>query len=89
MIEVRDRGPGIPEAELPLVFERFYRVDKARARKLGGAGLGLAIAKTIVERHGGRIEAESEVGKGTTMRLRLPLVAAAASGIAERIEARV
>lgn len=76
VIEVADRGPGIPPEELPFVFERFYRVDKARARKMGGAGLGLTIARTIVERHGGTIEAESQVGKGTTMRLRLPLAPA-------------
>jgi signal transduction histidine kinase len=74
IVEVSDQGPGIPEAELPLVFERFYRVDKARTRKQGGAGLGLAIAKSIVEAHGGRIEAESILNQGTTMRFYLPLV---------------
>lgn len=73
-IAVTDRGPGIPAAELPKIFERFYRVDKARARKLGGAGLGLAIAKTIVEAHHGRIEAQSRVGHGTTMTIWLPLI---------------
>lgn len=75
-IKVADRGPGIPEADLPLIFERFYRVDKARARKQGGAGLGLAIAKTIVEAHGGRIETRSQINAGTTMTLYLPLAAA-------------
>lgn len=76
-IAVADRGPGIPAAELPLIFERFYHVDKARARKQGGAGLGLAIARTIVEAHGGRLEARSQVGRGTTMTIRLPLIATA------------
>jgi two-component system, OmpR family, sensor histidine kinase VicK len=74
-IAVADRGPGIPAAELPRVFERFYRLDKARARKEGGAGLGLAIAKTIVEAHGGRIVAASSPGEGTRMTLFLPLLA--------------
>ena len=76
VVEVADQGPGIPEAELPLVFERFYRVDKGRSRKQGGAGLGLAIARSIVEAHGGRIEAESTLNKGTRMRFYLPLVTA-------------
>lgn len=73
-ITVADRGPGIPEKDLPHVFERFYRVDKARARKLGGAGLGLPIARTIAEAHGGRIEAESRPGEGTEMIIHLPLL---------------
>lgn len=75
-IRVIDQGPGIPEEELPHIFERFYRVDKARTRKKGGAGLGLPIAKTILEAHGGRIEAETCVGEGTRMSLYLPLVTA-------------
>jgi signal transduction histidine kinase len=76
IIEVIDQGIGIPKAELPLVFERFYRVDKSRSRKQGGTGLGLPIARSIVNAHGGRLEAESETGVGTTMRLYLALLPA-------------
>lgn len=72
-IVVEDRGPGIPKEDLPLVFERFYRVDKTRTRKAGGTGLGLPIAKTVVGAHGGRIEAASRRGAGTRMSIYLPL----------------
>lgn len=79
MIEVVDQGMGIPAADLPFLFERFYRVDKSRSRKQGGTGLGLAIARSIIDAHGGRIEAMSELGVGTTMRIYLPLVSEAQS----------
>lgn len=75
LIEVRDTGPGIPREHLPHIFERFYRVDKDRSRKKGGAGLGLAIAQRVVELHGGTLSAESEVGVGTTMRISIPMKA--------------
>lgn len=71
-ISVSDEGVGIPEESLPQVFDRFYRVDKARSRKLGGTGLGLAIAKQIVLAHGGSISVDSEWNVGTTITLTLP-----------------
>ena len=70
---VRDFGPGIPSEHLPRLFERFYRVDKARSRESGGTGLGLAIAKHIVLAHGGAIRAESELNHGSTFLFTLPL----------------
>ncbi len=72
-IRVRDSGPGIPADELDRIFERLYRSDPSRQRDENGSGLGLAIAKSIVEKHDGRIWAESAVGSGTTIVIRLPL----------------
>jgi signal transduction histidine kinase len=66
-------GQGIPAADLPHIFERFYRVDKARTREQGGTGLGLSIVKHIIQVHGGTVLAQSEPEKGTTITLRLPL----------------
>jgi two-component system phosphate regulon sensor histidine kinase PhoR len=75
-IEVRDSGSGIPSDALPRIFERFYRVDPARSRAEGGTGLGLSIVKHMVESMDGEVSAASELGKGTTIRVRLPAVAA-------------
>jgi heavy metal sensor kinase len=72
VVEIEDQGPGIPEAHLSRVFERFYRIDSGRSRDEGGAGLGLSIALWAVERHGGRIQIQSEEGKGSSFRIVLP-----------------
>jgi signal transduction histidine kinase len=69
---VRDTGSGIPPEHLPRIFERFYRVDPARSRAAGGTGLGLAIVKHLLEAHGGRVKAESQVGRGTVVTMFFP-----------------
>jgi len=71
VVQVADDGPGIPPEHLPHLFDRFYRVDKARDRAAGGSGLGLAIVKAIVEALGGEVWVESEVGRGTTFSVSL------------------
>jgi two-component system phosphate regulon sensor histidine kinase PhoR len=71
-IEVKDEGIGIPAEHLSRIFERFYRVDKARSREAGGTGLGLAIVRHIALLHRGTVEVESNAGKGSVFRLRLP-----------------
>jgi two-component system phosphate regulon sensor histidine kinase PhoR len=73
VLTVADRGPGIPEAELPRIFERFYRVDRSRTRDPGGTGLGLAIVKHLVELHGGRVSAANRDGGGTIVSVVLPV----------------
>jgi heavy metal sensor kinase len=73
VIEVKDTGPGIPAADRQRIFERFYRVDGGRSREAGGVGLGLAIARWAVEANGGRIEVESEEGRGALFRIVLPV----------------
>ena len=73
VLSVSDDGIGISKDDIPRIFERFYRADKARTRELGGTGLGLAIVKHIAQLHGGRVEAESEPGRGTSIRVVLPI----------------
>ena len=71
-IKIIDNGMGIPEEDLTRIFDRFYRVDKARSRELGGTGLGLSIAKEILNQNGGSIDIKSQVGKGTEVVIRVP-----------------
>ncbi|MDN6721869.1 MAG: cell wall metabolism sensor histidine kinase WalK, partial [Staphylococcus equorum] len=68
-IEITDHGVGIPKEDIEFIFDRFYRVDKSRSRKLGGNGLGLSIAKKIIELNHGTIQVESETGKYTTFKI--------------------
>jgi two-component system sensor histidine kinase SenX3 len=72
VIRVSDTGIGIPEGKLPRIFERFYRVDKARSKETGGTGLGLSIVKHVAENHGGKVTVESALGEGSTFAVYLP-----------------
>ena len=72
-IKVNDTGIGIPENELPHIFDRFFRVDKARSRSIGGFGLGLSIVQLIVRSHKGTITATSQLGRGTTIIIKIPM----------------
>ena len=73
VLTVADNGPGIPKENQPHIFERFYRVDKARGRESGGTGLGLSIVQQYVNLHDGSIKVQSDVGQGTTFVVELPL----------------
>ena len=73
ILVVTDTGIGIPREEQSRIFERFYRVDRARTRSVGGTGLGLSIVKHVVQQFGGQIEVSSELGKGSRFTVRLPL----------------
>jgi signal transduction histidine kinase len=75
VLRVRDTGVGIPQRDLPRVFERFYRVDQARSRETGGTGLGLSIVRHVSENHGGEVTVTSELGQGSTFEVRLPTAA--------------
>ena len=79
-VSVADQGPGIAHQDQARIFERFYKVDRARVRGMGGTGLGLAIARHIVEDHGGHLELESEEGRGADFRFSLPIAADLARG---------
>ncbi|MFP4037751.1 MAG: sensor histidine kinase, partial [Desulfobacteraceae bacterium] len=79
-VRFHDHGPGIPAEHLPRIFERFYRVDRSRSRKLGGTGLGLAIVKHVIQAHHGRVEVESVVGEGCTFTVYLPVAGQGGGG---------
>ncbi len=85
-VVVADTGPGISAEHLPRVFERFYRVDESRSRVDGGTGIGLAIARSVVEAHGGRIWADSEPGRGSTFTFELPVATAAGGAVGSSTE---
>jgi signal transduction histidine kinase len=71
-IRISDTGIGIPEGKIPRIFERFYRVDKARSKATGGTGLGLSIVRHVAENHGGRVTVQSTPGEGSTFTVYLP-----------------
>jgi two-component system sensor histidine kinase SenX3 len=73
VLAVQDDGVGIPAADQRRIFERFYRVDKARSRETGGTGLGLSIVRHVAERHGGQVDVTSTLGSGSTFTVRLPI----------------
>jgi two-component system sensor histidine kinase SenX3 len=87
-ISVTDHGPGIPSRDLERIFERFYRVDRARSRVTGGTGLGLAIVRHVAQAHGGDVTVQSREGEGSTFRLRLALAPGSASSIDHLLEDR-
>ncbi len=87
-VTISDDGPGIPKKHLPRLFERFYRVDKARSRQMGGTGLGLAIVKHIIQAHGGHISVDSEVNKGSTFTIHLPRQAPAVTPTLQKPEGK-